>query len=114
MYTCDVPTYAPDNELLAEIRRYVDERQGGVVMRAAEVLGLNYHMLRRFLERARAKPENRQRIREALKRAGWEFAKDHKVTREIPVQMTRSMLTQLLEALDVYQGTATSAGGSKA
>lgn len=108
-----MPTYAPDLPLLAAISDYVRDTHGGVVKRAAEALDLNYIMLRRFLNGGRAKPENRQCIRNALDAVGRSVAKDRKIAHVMPVEVTRSMLTQLLEALDVYQDSGASSGGRK-
>jgi hypothetical protein len=104
-----VPVYAPDLDLLDATRRYVADVHGGVMKRAARGMGVDYAMLRRFLKTGTANPENRQGIRDALEEQGWEIAKQHKIAHEIPVGVTRSMLTQLLQALDAYQGTTSDA-----
>jgi hypothetical protein len=108
-----MPIYAPDQELLAALTSYVLEAQGGVVKRAADTLGLDYIMVRRFLNGGRAKPENRQRIRNALDAAGWGFVNGRKIAHDMSLDVIRSMLTQLLEALDVYQQVGDVAGGVK-
>lgn len=104
-----MPTYAPDPGLQLSATEYVRQQHAGVVKRAATALELDYIMLRRFLAGGRAKPENRQKIRDALDRQGWGVAKDHIISHEIPISVTRSMLTQLLEALDAYQSATSSA-----
>jgi hypothetical protein len=98
-----MPIYAPDPNLQLSATEYVHEQHAGVIKRAAGALEIDYIMLRRFLVSGRAKPENRQKIRDALDRHGWRVAKDHIIAHEIPINVTRSMLTQLLEALDAYQ-----------
>lgn len=103
-----MPTYAPDPGLQLSATEYVHQQHAGVVKRAATALKLDYIMLRRFLAGGRAKPENRQKIRDALNRQGWGVTKDHIVSHEIPINVTRSMLTQLLEALDAYQSVSSS------
>lgn len=113
MHRWRMPTYSPDIPLLTAITDYVRDAHGGVVKRAAEALMLDYIMLRRFLTGGRAKPENRQLIRNALDAAGWSIAKDRKIAHEIPVDVTRSMLTQLLEALDLYQDAGAPSGGRR-
>jgi hypothetical protein len=100
-----MPTYAPDPALQLAANQYVQQEHDGVTKRAARTLELDYIMLRRFLTGGRAKPENRQKIRNALDARGWGVAKDHVVSHEIPINVTRSMLTQLLEALDAYQSS---------
>lgn len=109
-----MPTYTPDLDLRDAAQGYVADTHGAVVKRAAEKLGVDYAMFRRFLKTASASPENRQQIRNALERAGVEITKRHKITQEIPIDVTRSMLTQLLQALDAYQGrsSATPEGAS--
>ncbi|WP_029868389.1 hypothetical protein [Sphingomonas sp. UNC305MFCol5.2] len=101
-----MPQYAPDLDLRDTALRYATEVHGSVKKRAAKALGLDYGMFRRFLKGGSASPEHRQSIRNALERAGYEIAKKHNIAHEIPVDVTRSMLTQLLQALDAYQGTA--------
>jgi len=108
-----MPAYAPDRELLHAITGYVNDVHGGVIKRAAKALDLDYIMLRRFLGGGKAKPENRQRIRNALEAAGWGVAKDHKISQDISIGATRSMLTQLLQALDVYEHSADASGAMK-
>ena len=75
--------------------------------RAAAALCLDYIMFRRFLATGRSKPENRQKVRDALEAAEVGVAKDRKISHEISIDVTRSMLTQLLEALDAYQSKTT-------
>lgn len=108
-----MPTYAPDFSLQAAARAYVQSNHDGVVKRAAAALNLDYIMLRRFLVTARSKPENRQKIRNALDAVGAGVVKDHKISHEMPIDVTRSMLTQLLEALDAYQAGSTVPGGGR-
>ncbi|TMJ12152.1 MAG: hypothetical protein E6G94_14435 [Alphaproteobacteria bacterium] len=98
-----MPVYAPDNDLLTALSSYVREVHGGVVKRAADTLKLDYVMVRRFLRRGSAKPENRQRIREALSSVQWEGGKDRNIAHSLPVDFTRSILMQLLQALDAYE-----------
>lgn len=104
-----VPAYAPDLDLLDAARRYVDDAHDGVVKRAALMMEVDYVMFLRFLKKGSANPENRQRIRNALEGQGREITKEHKIAHEIPVDVTRSMLTQLLHALDAYQGATSAA-----
>jgi len=104
-----MPIYAPDPGLQLSATQYVRQEHAGVTKRAAAALNLDYIMLRRFLVGGRAKPENRQKIRDALDALGWGVAKDHIVAHEMPIDVTRSMLTQLLEALDAYQSASSSA-----
>ena len=108
-----MPSYAPDRELLAALTSYVRDVQEGVLRRAAAALGLDYIMVRRFLNGGPAKPENRQRIRNALDAVGWGGTKDRKIAQDISLDVIRSMLTQLLEALDVYRQVGGVAGGVK-
>jgi hypothetical protein len=98
-----MPTYAPDPGLQLAATQYVSQEHAGVTKRAATALNLDYVMFRRFLAGGRAKPENRQKIRDALDAQGWGVSKDHIIAHEIPIDVTRSMLTQLLQALDAYQ-----------
>lgn len=107
-----VPAYASDLDLLDASSRYVADVHSGVVKRASRELKVDYVMFRRFLKKGSANPENRQRIRNALEGQGREIAKEHKISHEISVDVTRSMLTQLLQALDAYQGTTSTAQGS--
>lgn len=107
-----MPVYAPDLDLLDAARRYVADIHGGVMKRAAQEMKVDYVMFRRFLKSGSVNPENRQSIRNALDERGWEIAKEHKIAHEISVDVTRSMLTQLLQALDAYQGTTSAAQGS--
>ena len=104
-----MPIYAPDPGLQLSATQFVRQEHAGVTKRAATALNLDYIMLRRFLVGGRAKPENRQKIRDALDALGWGVAKDHIVAHEMPIDVTRSMLTQLLEALDAYQSVSSSA-----
>jgi hypothetical protein len=104
-----MPLYAPDVDLLAASAGYVDDVHEGVVKRAALALEINYVMFRRFLRKGSASPENRERIRKALEERGVEIVKLHKIPHEIPVDLTRSMLTQLLQALDAYQRATSTA-----
>jgi hypothetical protein len=106
-----MPTYAPDPGLQLTVSQYVQQEHAGVTKRAATALNLDYIMLRRFLVGGRAKPENRQKIRDALDAQGWGVAKDHIVAHDMPIEVTRSMLTQLLQALDAYQSVSPSAPG---
>jgi hypothetical protein len=108
-YLSFVPVYAPDLELLEAARRYVDDVHGSVVKRAAQRAKIDYAMFRRFLKKGSASPENRQHIRNALQGQGPEIVIRHKVAHEIPIDVTRAMLTQLLEALDAYQGATSTA-----
>ncbi|HEU4961953.1 MAG TPA: hypothetical protein VFT56_16315 [Sphingomonas sp.] len=103
-----MPIYTPDPGLQLSAAQYVRQEHAGVTKRAATALNLDYIMLRRFLVGGRAKPENRQKIRDALDALGWGVAKDHIVAHEMPIDVTRSMLTQLLEALDAYQSASSS------
>lgn len=98
-----MPSYAPDNELLILATRFVSEVHGGVVSRAASALRVDYIMLRRFLVAGRAKPENRQVLRNALEGCGWKPASDRKISHEVPIEVTRSVLAQLIDALDALQ-----------
>lgn len=104
-----MPIYARDLGLQLSAAQYVRQVHAGVTKRAASALNLDYIMLRRFLVGGRAKPENRQKIRDALDALGWGVSKDHIVAHEMPIDVTRSMLTQLLEALDAYQSVSLSA-----
>lgn len=105
-----MPSYAPDLELLRSARRYVSDIHQGVTKRAAQGLNIDYIMLRRFLVAGRAKPENRQLLRNALDAKEWGVSKDHKVTDGVPIDVTRSVLTQLLDALDALQASSSQPG----
>jgi len=70
---------------------------------------VDYAMFRRFLRKGSASPENRQRIKNGLEGQGRKIAREHKIAHEISVDVTRSMLTQLLQALDAYQGATSAA-----
>lgn len=98
-----MPSYAPDIPLLQAARHYVADVHEGVTKRAAIALSVEYVMLRRFLVAGCAKPENRQKIRNALGALDRGVAKDRKFAHEMPIEMTRSLLSQLLEALDAYE-----------
>ncbi len=102
-----MPTYTPDPALRQSAQLLVANSYGGVVKRAATALHLDYIMFRRFLATGRSKPENRQKVRDALEAAEVGVAKNHKIAHEISIDVTRSLLTQLLEALDVYQSQTT-------
>lgn len=103
MYRRAMPAYVIDHDLLAAITSYVRDVQGGVVRRAATALELDYVMLRRFLERGRAKPENRQRIKNALEAVGHGVANGRIVSQNLSLDAIRSMLTQLLDAVEAYR-----------
>jgi len=92
-------------------RSYVEELHDGVKRRAAEALGVDYQRFFRFLREGKASPESRQEIRAALQAAEWNVTKDLKISHPVSLEATRSMLTQLLEALDAYQSSATSSKG---
>lgn len=106
-----MPSYAPDAGLLIAARLYTDEVHASVKKRAAHALSVDYHMFRRLLASGSVSPENRQKVRNGLRKAGYDSAKGHKIAHEIPVDVTRSMLTQLLQALDAYQGVGPTALG---
>ena len=106
-----MPSYAPDHPLLSIARRYVEAAHDGVTKRAATALSVDYVMLRRFLVGGCAKPENRQKIRNALDATHHGVAKVRNVSHEMPIEMTRSLLSQLLEALDAYESAGS--GSSK-
>lgn len=106
-YTWIVPIYTPDPALQQSAQFLVDNRYGGVVKRASTALDLDYIMFRRFLATGRSKPENRQKVRNALEMAEAGVTKDRKISHEVPIDMTRSMLMQLLEALDAYKSKTT-------
>jgi hypothetical protein len=108
-----MPVYAPDRELLASLAGYVREVHGGVVKRAATVLDLDYIMVRRFLRGGSAKPENRDRIRQALQTVKWKGARERKVADDVPLGLTRSVLMQLLRALDAYEPTEKAVDGAE-
>lgn len=105
--------YAPDLELQNAANAYVNNVHDGVIRRAATALKLDYIMLRRFLATGRAKPENRQKVRNALDANEAGVARDRKVAHDIPIDVTRSVLTQLLDALDAYQAGSTSQGAGR-
>jgi hypothetical protein len=104
-----MPAYAPDLDLLDAARRYVGDVHGAVVKSAAEALEIDYVMFRRFLRAGSANLVHRQQIRNALEGKGLEIIKSHKIAHEISVDVTRSMLTQLLHALDAYQASSSAA-----
>ena len=108
-----MPVYSPDPDLQNAANAYVANVHDGVIRRAATALKLDYIMFRRFLATGRAKPENRQKVRNALDANEVGVAKDHKIAHGIPIDVTRSMLTQLLDALDAYQAGSTSQGAGQ-
>jgi hypothetical protein len=101
-----MPRYAPDHELLQSTRQFVAESHDQVVRRAAGALNVDYVMLRRFLVSGRAAPENRQKLRSALEGLGWKITMERNISHNISVEVTRSMLTQLLNALDALHPPA--------